>query len=512
VEEKISKTRSRKASLKKQQENLVQRIEMTKNISSGRSSRTLVQLQNMLNTCEDDIQIIGSSTSELEAHHQSLVKERESQESRHYDLLETVMSIHNIVRDAKNRHTTLSRDLGAQQRQRNKLETKLSNQHSLLASLKIKIEKISDDKSAVKNALDQLNQRKSSLIAVFVKIMKQELEVNTQLNALQKSHKILGEKIWNISEDRNQLENKGASDFKDYTVKVMRQDSDRKCPGTLTVSRSNLKFVPSYIVRDDLYRLNLPLTHVLAAQMNNLRNVPELTLTLNPEIETYASHELRFTKETKTLLTICEFLNSRYAYSNIEERDIKPELAVTDILPHQDIEIEIIGESTILNDSAFKKLILKCPKQVMFFPWKLQYSLEKHGSSMYAFYERLKGCQFTILLIKDTMNSVFGAYLCEEWHKCDENYGKLETFVFKETDNDVKVWKSTEEESFYQFSNENIFIGIKDRSAIWLSSNFLNGRTHQCPTFASPKLTKDNESTADFQVLFLEVWTPSYDF
>jgi len=507
VEKKISKGQSRRVSLKRQRENLAQRIARTRNASSARSSRTLVQLKDLLIACEDDIQVIGAKLKELLAYHQSLIEERKSQESRHYDLLETVLSLRNIVRDAKNRHITLSKNLSIIQKQRAILQAKLTQKHALLANLKKKIVKLSSDHEAVKKALEQLSQRRTSLITVFGKIVKQESELHRKLNALQKSNRILDQRIGKMSET-NQQEIEGASEFEVCIVRVTRHDSDRKCQGTLIVSRSDLKFLPSNSSRDTQQDLNLPLTHVLAAQLNYLRNVPELTITLDPDIETDSSHDLRFTNEPEKLKTISEFLNSHYLKTSIaEQREVKVEQP-----PTHPIEPDIVGESTILNLSTFKKLILKSPKQVMLFPWKLQYSLEKHGSSMYAFYERLKGCQYTMMLIKDTTNSVFGAYLCEEWHSCDKHYGKSDTFVFREKDGNVEVWGTTQDDSFYQYSGENIFVGVKDRSAIWLSSNFVNGNTSPCPTFASPPLKKDKESTVDFQVLFFEIWAPSYDF
>jgi len=343
--------------------------------------------------------------------------------------------------------------------------------------------------------------------------MEEENEVNKQLNSLQKSHRTLSEKIAKINEKRNKQYQQGESvDFKACTARVTRQDLERKCPGTLTVSQTHLRFLPS-VGQGDYNNINMPLTHVLSAQMNNLRNVPELTIILNPDVPGYASYELRFINEPYRLQMIYEFLSSRSpSKRNVENREVKQLEQLPTVPISQLPEPEIIGESSILKVVTFKKLIQRCPKQVMFFPWKLQYSLGKHGSSMYAFYERLKGCQFTMLLIKDTTHAVFGAYLCEEWHSSDKHYGKFETFVFRENEGDVEVWNSTDDDSFYQFSDENIFVGVKDRSAIWLSNNFVLGNTSPCPTFASPPLIKNNESTVDFQVLFLEVWAPSYDF
>jgi len=520
VEDKISKNQSKKDSLKSQLDDVVLRIARVKNTSALRSSRAITQLQENLSTIERDIQVLDAKSKELISHHWSLVEERKSQERKHVDLLETVLSIKNIVDDAKNRHTALNKNLATMEKQRNMLQTKLTNQENSLECIKKKIEKLNSDREAVKDALQMLTQRKTSISAALKNILTEESAVNRELNSLQKSHRALGEQIANISKERDQLDNQGLSEFIVRTARVTRHDSDRKCQGTLTVSQSDLRFFPSYSTRDNLYHLNLPLTHVLAAQVNNLRNDPELTITLDPDIDTYSSHELRFTNEPERLRKICEYINSRWVDKiKVEQREVKreqPQLSLSKSQPQppstQPVDPEIIGESTILSISTFKKLILKCPKQVMYFPWKLQYSLEKHGCSMYNFYEMLKGCHFTMMLIKDRTKAVFGAYLCDEWHSCDTYYGKFETFVFRENDGEIEVWNSTGNDSFYQFSDENIFVGVKDRSAIWLSSNFVNGRTCSCPTFCSAPLVKNTTSTVDFQVLSLEVWAPSYDF
>jgi len=520
VEDKITNNQSKKDRLKLQLEDVLRRIGRTKNTSPARSSRGIAQLQDKLSTIERDIQVLDAKSKELISHHQSLVEEKKTQERRHFDLLETVLSIKNIVWDAKNRQIALKKNLAVIEKQKGMLQTKLNDGQNLLESIKTKIEKLSSDREAVNDALQMLTQRKSSIKAVLKNILTEESEVNRELNALQKSHRALSGKIAKISKEKDQMNNQGSSEILVRTARVKRHDSGRKCWGTLTVSASELKFLPSY-TRDNLYLLNLPLTHVLAAQVNNLRNDPELTITLDPDIDTYSSHELRFTNEPESLRKICEYINSSWVNKIKEEqREVKreqPQLSKSKSQPQsslstQNFDPEIIGKSTILRMSTFKKLILNCPKQVMYFPWKLQFSLEKHGCSMYNFYERLKGSHFTMLLIKDRTNAVFGAYLCEEWHSCDTYYGKFETFVFRENDGEVEVWDSSGNDSFYQFSDENIFVGVKDRSAIWLSSNFVNGKTCSCPTFGSAPLIRNTTTNVDFQVLSLEVWAPSYDF
>jgi len=132
---------------------------------------------------------------------------------------------------------------------------------------------------------------------------------------------------------------------------------------------------------------------------------------------------------------------------------------------------------------------------------------------MYTFYNLLKNCSSTLMLIKNKKHVVFGAYVSEKWHHSRKYYGKNDSFVFKKNiGGGLQIWRASKgDESFYQFSGKSIFLGLKDSSAIFLSPNFISGSTSFCPSFDSPSLIGDGKETAEFDVLCLEVWAPSYD-
>ena len=110
-----------------------------------------------------------------------------------------------------------------------------------------------------------------------------------------------------------------------------------------------------------------------------------------------------------------------------------------------------------------------------------------------------------ILLIQDTTNHRFGAYLNESLKVLDKSYGSGETFVFELLEeNRLKVSKWTAENSLFILGNTDSFaVGIHDgKFAIYLDSSLNQGRSQGCQTFANEPLTPDE----DFVVKVMEVW------
>jgi hypothetical protein len=362
----------------------------------------------------------------------------------------------------------------------------------------------------VKTALAELSQRKHTQIQEFMKIVNEEEDVSHEITILQKKRQILDEKLREQEgqDEFNDDNIKDVESFQSCIARVVRLDLDKKCKGTLAVSRIKLTFAPAR-KKNKQYNLDIPLIHVASAKVEERDGLAELTITLDSAVQLCNGGKLRFTNEPNKLRMISKYLNSseheKQSLTKNFENEISNRLSSV-------IDPEIIGESSIMKTDTFQKLLRKCPSKVILFPWKLQYSLAKHGSSTFAFYKRMQGCNITIMLIKDMRQMVFGAFLSEEWHNSKVPYGNPDSFVFRENHGDVEIWKTSDHDKFYQFSCENIFVGVKDRSAIWLSNNFVKGRTSCCPTYDSPPLIKDSNESVNFSVLGFELWTPCFDF
>ena len=108
-----------------------------------------------------------------------------------------------------------------------------------------------------------------------------------------------------------------------------------------------------------------------------------------------------------------------------------------------------------------------------------------------------------ILLIQDTANHKFGAYLSESLKILEKSYGSGETFVFQLLDR-PKVYKWTAKNSLFILGSTDSFaIGIDDgKFALYLDSSLNQGRSQGCQTFANDPLTPDE----DFVVKVMEIW------
>ena len=112
-----------------------------------------------------------------------------------------------------------------------------------------------------------------------------------------------------------------------------------------------------------------------------------------------------------------------------------------------------------------------------------------------------------LLLIRDTDNHCFGAYLSESPKLSDKCYGCGETFVFtlNPTQKTYK-WSAKCEKNFFIWgSTDSISVGVDDgKFALYLDSALNQGRSQAVSTFENEPLTTEN---GDFIALQVEVWT-----
>ncbi|KAG1457364.1 hypothetical protein G6F46_008044 [Rhizopus delemar] len=149
--------------------------------------------------------------------------------------------------------------------------------------------------------------------------------------------------------------------------------------------------------------------------------------------------------------------------------------------------------------------------------WKLLYSLDQHGVSLFSLYSSTKDYEGPcIMIIKDADKQIYGAYLSSTL-KCQNNmyYGTGECFLWKLTSEKdykkeehalpkIKVFPWTGKNDYMILCNTDfIAIGGGDgKFGLWLNSDLEKGYSTNCPTF-------DNECLAlkqQFQCMEMEVW------
>uniref|UniRef100_A0A8C7F1G3 TLDc domain-containing protein n=1 Tax=Oncorhynchus kisutch TaxID=8019 RepID=A0A8C7F1G3_ONCKI len=155
--------------------------------------------------------------------------------------------------------------------------------------------------------------------------------------------------------------------------------------------------------------------------------------------------------------------------------------------------------------SSSIRLSVELPPRTVGHTWQLAYSTSRHGSSLKSLYRRLKGSDSPILMvIKDSLNQVFGSFLSHPLRPSETFYGTGETFLFMLLPR-FKCFKWTGENSFFIKGDLDSFAigGGSGHFGLWLDEMLYLGRSSPCYTFNNCCLSERD----DFHVMELEVWT-----
>uniref|UniRef100_A0A8C7DWN0 Nuclear receptor coactivator 7 n=4 Tax=Salmoninae TaxID=504568 RepID=A0A8C7DWN0_ONCKI len=137
--------------------------------------------------------------------------------------------------------------------------------------------------------------------------------------------------------------------------------------------------------------------------------------------------------------------------------------------------------------------------------WHLAYSTSLHGSSLKSLYRKLNGSDSPVLMvIKDSLNQVFGSFLSHPLRPSETFYGTGETFLFMLHPR-FKCFRWTRENSFFIKGDLDSFAigGGSGHFGLWLDETLYLGRSSPCYTFNNCCLSERD----DFHVIELEVWT-----
>lgn len=97
--------------------------------------------------------------------------------------------------------------------------------------------------------------------------------------------------------------------------------------------------------------------------------------------------------------------------------------------PHASVFLQ--GSSSILSDEQLKQVIRQCPKLYRMNPWRMLYSITKHGAHTSKLYDAASQAPgATLLIVKDSYNMAFGAFLTRSWPEVRGDFGNGETFLY----------------------------------------------------------------------------------
>jgi hypothetical protein len=168
-------------------------------------------------------------------------------------------------------------------------------------------------------------------------------------------------------------------------------------------------------------------------------------------------------------------------------------------------EIEIVGQSKIIDRKDAMQIQGNMPARFRGSMWRLMFQLSTHGCSYSTLYEQTEKQEPLILVIKTDADERIGAFLPIGLKRSRRYYGTGETFVCRfDPKVDVFRWCQGPEsnEFFVASSTEELIVGGGGGAAIWIGDAMGNGRSEECKTFQSPRLTR----VSSFRVVDVEVW------
>ncbi|XP_075874070.1 oxidation resistance protein 1 isoform X1 [Nelusetta ayraudi] len=165
---------------------------------------------------------------------------------------------------------------------------------------------------------------------------------------------------------------------------------------------------------------------------------------------------------------------------------------------------EIVESSNIFEASHVRELCKELPPRTVGRVWQLAYSTSRHGTSLKSLYRKLAATESPVLVvIKDALDEVFGAFLSHSLKISETFYGTGETFLFMLHPR-FKCFRWTGENSFFIKGDLDSFAigGGSGHFGLWVDENLYLGRSSPCHTFNNCCLSE----TDDFRIMELEVW------
>lgn len=93
-------------------------------------------------------------------------------------------------------------------------------------------------------------------------------------------------------------------------------------------------------------------------------------------------------------------------------------------------KLRLRDKSNILTEDMKQQLAKELNPIILMRHWKILFCINTDGVSLRTFFNKVRGYNPTIMIIKDSNGCVFGAVLTEQWHSSSRFYGTGESFLF----------------------------------------------------------------------------------
>ena len=448
------------------------------------------------------------------------------------------------------------------------IQSQLDSLQITLKTVKDEMKKYRDDIQAIKEAATSLSQKKFDLANNLKKCIDKELEIEDGLKILHRNRMSLRSRKSQLLKQQMsvyEMSNESNPKYTTKHLKIIRCDCKQSKTkknnksaesegviGTLVASRDYVEFEAAahdekrYYVKHEL----IDISHSNLTNYSSTTQRPMLLLYLNKKVLFQGQHskhskmnvgnddidncykfKLQNVADKDVMLSIHNFIETKRDLLEQLKEHKKAKKKQKNNFSIWDIEIEDEFYCDCTSGFELRQIVSSCPSRTHIWRWKLFYSTAIHGISMNTLYKNCEDVEESILIIKDSTNCVFGAFIDVQWSVCTEYRGSIDCFVFQFVDkqnvkkkdeenkeeeskhNDSKhakhkfiVYRSSGNKSYVIRNDmESITIGAGECPSIYFDADLNFGRSTNCSTFSSPQLTLNTQ----FQITTLEIWGPS---
>jgi hypothetical protein len=173
--------------------------------------------------------------------------------------------------------------------------------------------------------------------------------------------------------------------------------------------------------------------------------------------------------------------------------------------PRRIITPMMADKSALVSNDQFAQIISCVPDLYQMFEWKLIYSNIQHGTSFSNLMRRANSASPFIIIIKDCVGNILGAYGSDKLKFSQTYYGTGESFIytFKKSQEIHEFPWSKKNDLFINVSESGIMFGAGPFYGLWIDNELSRGRTHACDTFNNEPLS----DITDFEIRKIEVWS-----
>jgi len=183
------------------------------------------------------------------------------------------------------------------------------------------------------------------------------------------------------------------------------------------------------------------------------------------------------------------YVRAKYL-EKLQEHDSQP-------MSLSEMDQEVVSPDQILDTITAEKLRFHIPRRYRdYSSWELIYSLSDHGSSFLTLYDRIADKGPLLLVIKDTQDQIFGAYIPNSVKVSTRFYGSGECFLWSKGDEKnhrpFKVYEWAGLNEFNVLTSREIIAfggGKQGRFGLSIDPDLEGGTTAFCDTFKNEPLT-----------------------